>query len=337
MRTLENKEMTIKFGLFGLEQHVGVILGGVEANPDLVEFVAVGSPYRKDDGRLRELSRRYGALIYEDYRDMLADGVEVLGLCTVNNEKAQVIIECIRRGVHVVTDKPLCIEMDELEAIEKALTVKKGVAISMLLTLRGSPAYIEVKRIVDKGKIGKPISIYARRAFALRPASRPKWLFDWRRSGGIIVELAVHDVDYARWLVNESVEEVRAYHGKARQEFTGEYQDHAEVLMRFENGTVAFIEANRLVPERVRSDCMLRVTGSKGTVKIEDGEVILLTEGFKGEVRDLPEPVNVFVDFVEALKTGRRPLVPTEDVLEATRITLEARASAMTQSVGSTV
>ncbi len=324
--------MKLKFGLYGLEQHVKVILDGIDKLTDIVDFIAIGSPYTKDQERLKELSLKLGASLYSDYRKMLEDGVDVLGLCIINSEKTPIILDCIKRGIHVVTDKPLCTTISSLDSIEKALREHGEVKLSMLLTLRGTPTYMAVKRIFEKSIIGFPVSIYAKRAFSLRAATRPRWLFDWRRSGGIIVELAVHDVDFVNWLVRTPIEEIRGYHKKVRQEVYGDYQDYASIFMRFKSGTIAFIEVNRLVPESVGSDCRLHITASNGVVKIEKDKVIVLTDEGEREMTNLPDPINVFADFMESLKKDRKPLISTNDVLEVTRITLKARAYAVNSS-----
>ena len=102
----------------------------------------------------------------------------------------------------------------------------------MYLTLRGHPAYNAIKKTVEKGQIGDVVSMYIKRGHALRIGNRAEWLFDEKKSGGIIVELAIHAVDYAMWLANSPVKEIMAYHGKAHKNVSGNFQDFSEIMLR---------------------------------------------------------------------------------------------------------
>ncbi|MEM2936086.1 MAG: hypothetical protein QW231_02795 [Candidatus Bathyarchaeia archaeon] len=79
--------MAIRFGLYGLEQHVGVILQGIDAQPHLIDFVGVADPYKENQEKLREIGKKYGVSTFQDHRDLIREGIQVLGLCVINNEK----------------------------------------------------------------------------------------------------------------------------------------------------------------------------------------------------------------------------------------------------------
>ena len=147
------------------------------------------------------------------------------------------------------------------------------------------------------------------------------------------MELAVHDVDFILWTVKSAVERIDAFHGKALREEPGDFQDHCQIILQFENDAVAFIDANRLIPEG--SDCRIHVVGSKGMAEIRDGKVYLLTKDYKGEVTPAYEEVNVFLDFIEGIIENKEFLIGTRDIIEATRITLEARAAAESHCITS--
>ena len=112
-----------------------------------VELIALAED---DEASRRQAETRYEVTGYQDYRELLRqETVDIVTVAAMNNEKADVIPECIRQGKHVLADKPLVISLEDLAEIRNALDGTDSV-LSMNLALRFSPAYLRAREIVDE-------------------------------------------------------------------------------------------------------------------------------------------------------------------------------------------
>jgi predicted dehydrogenase len=131
--------------------------------------------------------------------------------------------------------------------------------------VRFFPAYVRAKNTVDSGAIGAPGVIRTMRAGSYPNAGATfdsPFYADFARSGGVALDLAIHDIDYHRWLAGD-VERVFA----RGLTFTGTPNaDHAYILLRFRSGAIGHIDANWALPPglfRTR----LEIAGDKGLIE----------------------------------------------------------------------
>lgn len=319
--------MQLKFGLIGLEEHVRFILGDLKKISGL-ELVGI---VEKDKKRHSSLKEEYKVPIYSDYQELFRQQeMQVVGICTPNNEKAEIILTCIAKGKHMITDKPLLTTMEDLKKVEEASRRSPKIKLSMLLTLRGTPSYRAVKGIIEEGKIGKIVSCYAKRSYRLRRESRPDWIFKRESSGCAMVEMAIHDIDIIRWITQTEVSEITAYHSNAGYKEEKTFEDNGQILLRMGNGIIAYIEHNRLIPKTgASSDNRLSIIGTEGIVEItQEDKVFLWTNEKPRHEVFLPETKSIFIDFIESIRENRNSIVTKDDIIISTRVSLLARESA---------
>ncbi|MGB9606708.1 MAG: Gfo/Idh/MocA family protein, partial [Bryobacteraceae bacterium] len=187
---------TIRIALIGLEGHTGEILRPLPRLPE-VEVVALADEDERALASVTRNPRLKAARVYTDWRRLLeGEELDVAVICGPNGGRAERILAAIERGLHVVAEKPLAIEMDELERIERALA-KHSVRLSMLLPMRFSPPYLALKQIVDSGEIGEVAQITAQKSYKL--GKRPAWYRKRSTYGGTIPWIGIHMVDLMRW------------------------------------------------------------------------------------------------------------------------------------------
>ena len=144
----------------------------------------------------RDLADQCGARAYPTLEAMLAD-VEVLDVCTPTHLHEEMVLQAAEAGKHVICEKPLARTMDQCRAMIAACQ-KAGVKLLVAHVVRFFPEYSLAKAAVERGEIGRPgVLRLARGSF------RPKkpignWFLDFEKSGGIMLDLMIHDFDYSR-------------------------------------------------------------------------------------------------------------------------------------------
>jgi predicted dehydrogenase len=312
--------------LVGLEQHVSYVLDGLARAPHLR---LVGAA-RLGEGATA-FAREREVPVYDDHRELLERALfDVLAVFLPPHQQAEVVLDGLRAGKHVVADKPLVIEAEDLARVAAESARRPGVEVAMLFTLRGTPAYRALQQVVQSGQIGTPALAYAKRAATLRRDTRARWFFDRRLSGGLMPDLAIHDLDVLAWTTGLRYRQVTAHELNVGNPEDPYMDDAGAALFQMESGVPALIEYHRLLQEPFGGmDYRAKVVGTRGQVELSaSGQVTLVTERAKTALVELPPPVNVFVEFVEAVAAGRRPLIDRSATLHAMAAALAARESA---------
>jgi predicted dehydrogenase len=318
--------VTIRVGLIGLEAHANYVLKGIDESRSLrlVAAARLGAP-----GPAFAAER--GVRLYDDHRELLEhEKVDVLAVFLVPSDQGVVVVDALRAGISVMTDKPLATDDETLRAIEIEHRHRSNVEVGMLLTARGTPTFAAMRELVQTSTIGVPALAYAKHGVQLRRGTRASWYFDRRLFGGPMLDLAVHNVDFLSWATGVPYRRVTAIERNAGSPDDPYLDDSGAALFEMETGFPAIVEYHRLLQEPfVGMDVRAKVVGTRGQAEIHwPDRLSLVTETVKREITHLPAPVNVFVDFAESVTSGRRPLVDTPSVLQTMRALLAARESA---------
>jgi predicted dehydrogenase len=219
-----------------------------------------------------------------------------------------------------------------IEAVEDA-----GVPFQVGFMRRYDPAYMEAKALIEAGTIGRPVTFkgIGRDPFCPRPE-----FADPAHSGGLIIDMGIHDMDLARWLMNAEVERVTAEGTTmvcADLKAVGDL-DNAVVNLRFENGAIGNVEVSRNA--FYGYDIRTEVLGSKAAVRVGGDELsprlLLLPNGesdgggsyllrrFGTAYREQMH------DFVSCVREDRPPRCTGTDALAAFEISLAASYAAQT-------
>lgn len=239
---MQVKVAVIGAGAMGMN-HLRVLKDLSEGQVQLVGVAEV------QENALNQAARRFHVPGYADYRRMLdetrPDMVAVVVPTHLHFEVASAVLQ---RGMHVLIEKPITSTIAEAVALIQLAHAQKRI-IATGHVERFNPAIIELKRHLAANKLGQIFSLHARR---LGP-------FPARiRDVGVTLDLATHDVDVMRYLVDA---EVRHVYAETQCHIHRDYEDLLLGVVRFTNDVIGMLDVNWLTPTKIRE---LSVTGEKG-------------------------------------------------------------------------
>ena len=224
----------IRVGVIGCGRISVMHLSSIKALENL-ELVAVCDIKRE---RADEAAEKYGVKAYYSYLEMLnAEKLDAVHLCLPHYLHSSVAIDAFHKGVAVLTEKPMDIN---LESAERAVAEAKklGVQFGVIFQCRYNNATRLVKSAVESGKLGKIISARSTLTWS-RPDdyySESDWKGTWdKEGGGVVIDQAIHSIDLVNWIVDSEVESVSC--GMAnRGHGAVTVEDSAEGLITYKNG-----------------------------------------------------------------------------------------------------
>lgn len=321
----------LRIAIVGMETHPGQIISVAGQAGDL-EIVALAD----ERGNHAKRATDYPDwVLYEsgDYERMFDEQrPDIVAVACRHSEKWRPIVAAIQRGMHVMADKPLCTEPEQLEAIETARRSQPQVHIGLLMTLRSSPHMQRMKEMVRAGAVGVVVCCYAKRCFGLKQATRPDWYWDDGNTGGPTVELSLHDLDIVRWITGLDVSEVTAHEIQGGYEQWPSFTASGACFYRLTNDASLIIEHSRYVQQPLTAHTELHITGKLGELiyRATDREELWVYTGGEPRIEsNLPATVPIFRQWVDGFRSNdRNPAIATDEVLDLTRATFVARASA---------
>jgi myo-inositol 2-dehydrogenase/D-chiro-inositol 1-dehydrogenase len=178
----------------------------------------------------------------ENYQAILSEpSIDAVAICSSTDTHARIIVEAARAGKHIFCEKPIDLRLEQTDAALEAVK-KAGVKLQIGFNRRFDPNFRKIHTMVVEGKIGTPHII---RITSRDPA--PPSLSYVQVSGGLFLDMTIHDFDMARYLSGSEVEEVYATAGVMVDPAIGEAGDvdTAVVVLRFVNGAIGTIDNSR--------------------------------------------------------------------------------------------
>ncbi|HLU09759.1 MAG TPA: inositol 2-dehydrogenase [Oceanobacillus sp.] len=224
-----------------------------------------------------------------DYREALKDGIDAVIICSSTDTHTQFIIEAAAAGKHIFCEKPIDLS---LKRIDEALAAvdKAGVKLQIGFNRRFDPNFRRVRDAVECGEIGQPHRLHI---ISRDPAPPP--ISYVRVSGGMFVDMTIHDFDMARFLVGAEVDEIYTVAGVLVDPAIGAEGDvdSALIVLKFANGVIGSIENSRQAVYGY--DQRVEVFGSGGSISTDNNYPNSATISTAQNVRrDLP--LNFFVE-----------------------------------------
>ena len=315
----------MRVGLVGAGFMGGVHLNAYAGIPE-VEVVGVADPRTKAAVAGAEM---VGARPYASYEDLVAaEDVEVVDVCLPTAFHRDLAIRAAREGRHVILEKPIARTMEDAQQIVEAFS-GDGPRLFVGHVVRFFPEYVGIKQKIDAGDLGTIGVVRTSRRSPLLLGWND-WYADWRVSGGVLLDLVIHDFDYLRWTLGE-VERVYA-RGMLGREYNR--LDYVLVTLRFESGAIAHIEGHWGYPGPFNYS--IEVAGSDALLTANSTEPasLQLIGGAPDEVPDLVAEKSPYEKelehFIHCIATGEEPIVQPQDACEALRIGLAATESVLT-------
>jgi myo-inositol 2-dehydrogenase/D-chiro-inositol 1-dehydrogenase len=246
------------------------------------------------------------------------------------------ISAALAAGKHVFSEKPLGITVEQCREAEKAVEAHADRVFMLGFMRRFDESYRYAREKVAKGEIGRPVLF---RSYSQDPESAIKGAIAFAaHSGGQFLDMAVHDIDLARWFLGSEPATVYALGDcYAHPEF-GAYKDGDNVscLMKFSDGTMVFLFAGRTAPHGYNVET--EIIGTRGILRIasipQKNMVEILDSG--GVRRECSQNflerfdtayVNEVQEFVDCIRYGRKPEVTVYDGTRVSEIAYTCKAA----------
>ena len=322
----------VTFGIIGAGRIGKLHADNLLSRVDGARLKAITDPFLDEDWA----ASRNIPLTGKDHRILLDDPeIDAILIGSPSAEHAPQMIECAEAGKHIFCEKPIALDP---EIIRNALAEvdKSGVKLQVGFNRRFDPNFSAVQHQVASGALGDPHII---RITSRDPAPPPAEYV--AGSGGMFLDMTIHDFDMARFLSSSEVTEVHAYGAVLVDPEIGKAGDidTAVISLKFANGALGIIENSRKAVYGY--DQRVEVFGAKGTAMADNNtptSMVVLNES--GTIRD--KPFYFFLEryktafvaemqaFVDAIREDKPTLVSGKDGLVPVLIALAAQESLKT-------
>ncbi len=260
--------------------------------------------------------------------------VDIVDVCVPTPLHAQYAVAALDAGKHLLLEKPMARTLEECDAIIRAAEASGRTAM-VAHVLRFFPEFVRGKEAVDAGLVGEPAVVRTSRGGGM-PRGMDSWYTDVAQSGGVVLDLIIHDFDWLRWLLGPA-ERVYAK-GLAHSGRKG--QDYALVTIRFRSGAIAHVEGTWMRPSGFETK--FEIAGTQGLLDFSSRDSASLRfaraagEGPRAavEVPESPLAENPYTSqirhFLHCVRTGEPPKVSLRDARAAVEIALGALESMKT-------
>lgn len=286
-------------------------------------------------GSASALAESYGLAVYRDL-DAFLKVVDIVDVCAPTHLHHRFVLAAAAAGKEVVCEKPLARTLAQAREMIETCN-REGVSLFPAQVLRFFPEYAGARQMVLSGELGSPAVMRFSRCTFTPAKSGENWFTDFDKSGGMVLDLMIHDLDFARWIAGP-VKSVYAKRLLPRN--TGIPGDHALIILEHESGTITHAEGSWAYPAP-GFHTSFEIAGSNGLLTFDSGETAALTftpRTLPGAASPgIPAPASPLAEdpyaaqlhrFAEALRTGAPPPVTAEEGYEALRLALTALASA---------
>jgi UDP-N-acetylglucosamine 3-dehydrogenase len=268
-------------------------------------------------GALSEVSSLYGAAGFLDYHDILGMGeIEAVSVCVPTTHHFEVVMAAVEEGKHVLVEKPIACNLREAEKMVAAAR-EAGVKLATGHVERFNPVVGKAQELIGRGVIGEVVSASAKRVGPFPPRIKDV---------GVTIDLAIHEVDVMYHLFQSPVSEVYANVGSILERC--EFEDHAEIMTKFQNGIIGMLEVNWLTPYKKRK---LEITGVEGIITIDYIDQTVHVYGKYTQKIDIAhkEPLKEEINsFLETIVNNENPRISGDDGIYALKVVTAAMQSA---------
>lgn len=324
----------VKIGLIGCGFMGGMHAACYKALADLGVQVTAIADVRPD--RAENLAKLSGAKVYASGMELIEQAdVDAVDICLPTDMHVSHAVAAMKQGRNVFVEKPICMKTEEMELIEK-VQKETGAKVQVGQVIRLWTEYVWLKETQESGIYGRVLAGTFKRVSSRPTWASDGWLDDITRSGGVAVDMHVHDVDYVRYLLGEpdriQAQAYRDAEGRIQQIFA---------LYGYGRDVGVSIEACWDYPQSFPFNAAFRVKFEKAvavldggvlTVYPEEGEAFHpeLPEEFKGDndiggnISSLGGYYNELKYFVEGLK-GEHDLAiaPVSEAIKSIQLVLK--------------
>ena len=269
--------------------------------------------------------------------EALLEEVDVLDICAPTHLHRSMTQAAAFAGKHVICEKPIALTLEDANAMIEVCS-SHNIRLFIAQVVRFFPQYRAAQEILKSGQLGNLGVLRLKRMGYQPKAVGENWFLDETKSGGMILDLMVHDFDYARWLGGQVT---RVYARSARASNPKSIGDYALVTLGFASGAIAQIEGGWAYPKGTFRTS-LDIAGSQGLIEwhsdssstiksfLEVGDAEVDAVGIPSSVLSEDPYTTQIKHFKHAITTNSPFDVTPEDAIAALEIALAARESLAT-------
>jgi len=287
--------------------------------------------YERNQGRGESFRQNWEAQLCESI-DALLEWADVIDICLPTDVHPEFAHKAIAANKPLFLEKPIARSIAEAQAIVDAAASAK-VPLMIGHVVRFFPEFALGRQMVLNGAVGKPAAIRTRRG-GPTPKGSSGWFMDHARSGGVLLDLAIHDFDWLQWTFGK----VKFLYSRSLGAQTGKGPDYALTTLTFESGAVAHVEATWMDPGGFRT--YFDIAGSEGLLEFDTRKTPALrtvtpeSQVLEPSVAPNEDPYYLELDaFLNSVRTGAPIPITGEDGMVALRISIAALESAKTGKV----
>jgi len=235
-------------------------LKGRIAGAEAAALCDASRPLLEESGRELEV-----ATLWADYREAVEqDDLDAVVIATPTFVHCEMACAAAAAGKHIFLEKPMALTVDECRRIIAAAQ-QAGVKLQIGFMRRFDEGFVEAKRMLDSGELGRVMIV---KSTGRGPGGPGPWLYDLRRSNGIIAEVNSHDVDTLNWFAAGQLRRVYAESHNfkcpdARQEHP-DFYDNFVASFRFDDDTLGLIDGT--CPAHYGYDARVEVLCERGAL-----------------------------------------------------------------------
>lgn len=293
---------------------------------DTAQVVAVIEPGEE----AAEAARRSGYPVFASLDEAIKmTSPDILDITAPTPFHKDLTMQGLKAGMHILLEKPMARTLEDCDAIIRAVE-DSGRRLMVGHVLRFFPEFVRARGAVLSGEVGNPAMVRTSRGGAF-PGNASSWYADLNVSGGVLLDLVIHDFDWLRWTFGE-VERVFSQGLAASKPGA---RDYSLTSLRFTSGVIAHVEGTWMRHGGFRAS--FEVAGDKGLLQYDSRDAATLavasgqTQGLRLESPLYQTPqYRQITHFLNCLLTGEDTLVSMADAREAVRISLAALESVKT-------
>ena len=280
---------------------------------------------------------------YTDYHAILNDPeVDAVVVVSPTDLHRGIVIDCAEAGKHIFCEKPMAMNVQECQDMIDACE-RNHVKLQIGFMRRHDMSFKQAKEVLDSGAIGDLVQIHSH----TRGPSKPRpWMYDIKKSNGILAEVNSHDIDACRWFAGSDIDHLYAIAGNYRNpEARADYPDYYDSVVMsgtFKNGVQFVIDGAAYV--QYGYDSHVELVGTKGVLHVgrREGSSVQCTTVEHGTSQPFINSwMTLFIDaylaedcaFVEAVLNDTEPPVTGYDGLQAVKIVEAGNRSIQTGEI----
>lgn len=330
---------------------VGVIgCGAIAKGRHIPEYAAnenceIAAYYDVDRERARELQKKYGGVVCESVEELLEMDLDAVSVCVANVAHAQISIQALNAGKHVLCEKPMAVTIEECEAmIEAANRNQKNLMIGH--NQRFAAAHREAHNMIRQGLIGKVLSFETKFGHSgpeFWTGTKNTWFFDKKQAAfGAMADLGIHKTDLVHYLIGEPITEVYAVTETLDKKMPDgspiSVDDNSFCIYRTDSGVTGFMHVSWTFYGNEKNSIV--IYGTDGVIRCyDDREYTLILETKDGKTKylstegmgnnadqtlEICNNTGVIDEFVESICEGRKSSVTGEEAIKAMRVIFAA-------------